>query len=82
MTQATKPRVQGYGFDTGGFDHLVIDGKDVSCNLAAAAPTLLAALKVAVASHWLSIDYEHNRTQEACAIRAMICSAIDLGEKS
>lgn len=45
--------------------------------LITAAPDLLKALQDAIKSRWLSIDYEHNRTQEACAIRKAICDAID-----
>lgn len=42
-----------------------------------AAPAMLAALRLAVRSHWLSIDYAHNRTPEACEIRSAMCKAID-----
>jgi len=42
----------------------------------AAAPELLAALQRAISSHWLSIDFDRNRTSEACDVRRIMIAAI------
>lgn len=42
----------------------------------AAAPELLEALLRLLSSHWLSIDFAHNRSPEASDLRAFACAAI------
>lgn len=39
------------------------------------------ALRLAIRSRWLSIDFDHNRTPEACAIRRVIMDAISKAGK-
>ena len=43
---------------------------------------MLAVLKRAIASRWLSIDFDHNRTTEAVEIRREICAAIDNADEA
>lgn len=40
------------------------------------------ALQLALRSRWLSIDYDHNRTKEACDIRAAMRAAIAKAEST
>lgn len=44
-----------------------------ACN---AHDDLVAAAKRVLSSQWASIDYEHNRTPEACDVRAQLIAAL------
>lgn len=52
------------------------DQRNANACLIAAAPELLAALELAIKSRLLSIDYDRNRTREACDIRRAMIAAI------